>query len=150
MEIKSFFGLQDLPIADLKVLEREIFAESFRLERLNSELKFQDDLIGHVAYSGDNAVGFKIGYRYKGRTFYSWLGGVHAKFRGQGIARKLMIKQHEDLKTQDYQVVRTHTRNHFKEMLILNLKMGFQITGVNQKIGSPHVSIILEKGLRES
>ncbi|MEI8642381.1 hypothetical protein P4S68_20615 [Pseudoalteromonas sp. Hal099] len=44
-----------------------------------------------VAYLEDTLVGFKIGYEQSTTQFYSWLGGVHFKYRRLGIAKSYLF-----------------------------------------------------------
>ncbi|MCB0384710.1 MAG: GNAT family N-acetyltransferase [Bdellovibrionales bacterium] len=82
-----------------------------------------------VALSENEVVGFKLGYERKPGHYYSWMGGVDPDHRGRGIARALMEAQHSWLKSGGYKGLRTHTKNQWQEMIILNLKCGFQIIG---------------------
>ncbi len=78
---------------------------------------------------------FKIRTQFRLGEIDSWLGGVHGKKRGQGIASQLMRKQHECLREFGFNKVRTYGRNERKAMLITNLKHGFDIvsTFVDEK-----------------
>jgi predicted GNAT superfamily acetyltransferase len=99
-----------------------------------------------VAVQDDCVVGYKIEYQDRKSRFYSWLGGVYPEYRSQGIASELMFKQHEWCKEQRYTVIRTQTKNKFRNMLILNLSHGFDIVGTyTDEKGEP--KIILEKRL---
>lgn len=46
-----------------------------------------------------------------------------------------------------YSYVRTHTKNKYREMLVLNIKSGFDVTGVYKNLGDEQHGIILEKSL---
>jgi len=59
-----------------------------------------------LAIDAGEVVGYKIGYEDRTGRFYSWLGGVHPQFRGQGIASELMRKQHEWCRDHKYKVIR--------------------------------------------
>lgn len=96
-----------------------------------------------VAYVDGKPVGFKLGYEKEKKEFYSWLGGVLPECRGIGIAEDLMKAQHQWCKKQGYKKITTQTQNRFKNMLLLNLKEGFEITGTKQS--STGFSILLEK-----
>jgi hypothetical protein len=58
-----------------------------------------------------------------------------------------MMKQHQLLKEMEYKYVRTHTKNRYRDMLLLNIKNGFDVIGVQKKVKDTEHSIILEKEL---
>ncbi|MGE0528625.1 MAG: GNAT family N-acetyltransferase [Bdellovibrionales bacterium] len=89
-------------------------------------------------------VAFKLGYEEDRGSFYSWLGAVLPEYRGLGIASALMTHQHEWCRAQGYTTVRTKTQNRFREMLLLNLKFGFEIIGTHS-CANDGPKIILEK-----
>lgn len=88
-----------------------------------------------LASVDDKVVGFKIGYARDNDEFYSWLGAVLPQFEGLGIAKALMETQHNWCREHGYKRVYTNTQNRFRNMLFLNLKMGFEIIGttLNEK-----------------
>ena len=102
----------------------------------------------HIALArvGRRLVGFKIGYERKPGHFESWLGGVAASHRGQGIAGELMRRQHAWCRANGYRTVRTLTTNRWRDMLILDLRHGFEIVGTyTDRRGEPR--LILERCL---
>ncbi|KAA9349907.1 GNAT family N-acetyltransferase [Larkinella humicola] len=103
-------------------------------------------LLTIVATDDQTIVGYKMGYQRKPGHFYSWLGCVNPDYRRQGIAGELMRQQHDWCKTKGYQTVRTHTRNQWRDMLILNLRHGFDIIGTVTSTNS-HTTLVLEKTL---
>jgi predicted GNAT superfamily acetyltransferase len=80
-----------------------------------------------LALCENQIIGFKTGYALDEKTFYSWLGCVDGQFRGHGIAVKLMNNQHDWCKKKGFSTIQTKTMNRWREMLILNLKTGFEI-----------------------
>lgn len=99
-----------------------------------------------VAHAGQEVAGFKFGYESDPDKFYSWIGGVKDTFRKQGIASALMKAQHEWVARQGYARVQTRTKNVWREMLILNLRHGFDVIGTyTDEKGEP--KLILEKKL---
>lgn len=89
------------------------------------------ELIDPMLWIAEDAagwVGFKLGYR-RGATLYSWLGGVHPRVRGQGVAAALMVRQHEAALAEGYTHVETRTRAANNAMLIANLRHGFHVCG---------------------
>ena len=148
IEIEAIFGIPtDDQIRVISHLEKECFGDSLHTdEMLKKKFEDQQNVIILLAKNSDKYIGFKVGYDRKTRQFYSWIGGVDPKYRGNSIARTLMDKQHEILKEKNYKCVRTHTENRFKKMLILNLKMGFDIMGTCMS-RSGKLKLILEKEL---
>ncbi|WP_235827911.1 GNAT family N-acetyltransferase [Brevibacillus migulae] len=111
-----------------------------------AELKNKDDMLILVAMDGSEIVGYKIGYQRKPRHFYSWLGGVDPAYRRHGIGSTLMQMQHEWCQQRNYLTIRTHTKNQWRDMIILNLRHGFDIIGTwTDDHGEP--KIMLEKRL---
>jgi GNAT superfamily N-acetyltransferase len=134
-EVKEEAGLQEL--------YRMIFNEN-REGRIVPPT--MNKLYVWLAKEGDTTVGFKIGYELKSGKYYSWLGGVHPDYRGNGIAGRLMEIQHDWCKANGYKTVQTKTKNFWRNMLILNIKSGFDIIGTyTDSFGEP--KIILEKKL---
>jgi GNAT superfamily N-acetyltransferase len=113
---------------------------------LRADLRYQQahqPVQAWLAFSEGHLVGCKLGYERKPGQYYSWLGGVHPDFRGQGIARELMLRQHGWCPQHGYRRIRTQTYNHWRAMLLLNLRVGFDIVGTVQ---GPHgLVIVLEK-----
>ncbi len=124
---------------------REIFG-SMDEEKYFRRLRESDRLLILVACDHDEIAGFKIGYQAETGVFYSWIGGVRAIYRRRGIARSLLEKQHAWCEDQGFRIIRTKTYNRWKNMLILNLQHGFDITGTRLKEDGS-LQIMLEKRL---
>lgn len=138
--------IEGVPYDWLKQLQ-EIHAHVFDGSNLPLEkLKSKEGLICLLAVENEDILGFKLGYIHPDGVFYSWLGGVHEKNRGQGIASQLMKRQHEYLKTLGFKKVRTYGRNERKAMLITNLKHGFDIVSTFVDKKDRH-KIVFEKTL---
>jgi len=119
--------VEGVPYAWLHQLQA-IHAQVFDGARLKLEkLEDKKELLCILAVEKDELVGFKLGYPHPDGVFYSWLGGVDEKMRGQGIASQLMTHQHEKVQALGFKKVRTYGRNERKVMLITNIKHGFDI-----------------------
>jgi predicted GNAT superfamily acetyltransferase len=103
-------------------------------------------LLTNIAQVEGQIVGFKMGYAIDDTIFYSWLGGVDEAYRGQNIAATLMAMQHDWCRTHGYKTVRTKTLNRWRNMLILNIKQGFEITETYTDERGV-LKIVLEKNL---
>ncbi len=146
----EYFLINQLPsdehMSALAKAHNEIFNDAHTVAALKEELeRVHSPLFQYVVVEGI-VVAFKIGYEEKKHRFYSWLGGVLPSFRGQGIARELMSRQHQWCKENGYKVLRTKTLNKWKAMLILNLKSGFDIIGTYID-GKGQTKLILQKEL---
>lgn len=86
-----------------------------------------------VAYLEDTLVGFKIGYEQSTTQFYSWLGGVHLKYRRLGIAKKLLIQQEQWAAEQGYTHIHVKSMNRFPQMLTMLITNGYHIGGYVDK-----------------
>ena len=141
-------GLPPEPVlTSLVDLLVNLFSKQSRSETL-SDLTYQVTRTGLqtlLAVVNGQVVGCKLGYEREPGQYYSWLGGVHADYRGQGIASELMRQQHEWCRQHQYHTIRTQTYNQWREMLILNLRHGFDIVGTVQ--GKHGLTIVLEKKL---
>lgn len=147
MKVESVTVLDERTLDALVELERILFERPLSREVLKAELQDRKHLLIHFAKQDQKVCGYKVGYSHSQDTFYSIFGGVIPECRGQGIARMLMEEQHRKAKELGYSYVRTHTKNKYREMLVLNIKSGFDVIGVYKKEREKHHGIILEKKL---
>ena len=82
-----------------------------------------------LARDDGRLVGFKLGYAMTESKYYSWLGGVHETARGNGVARKLMRRQHRWLRDMGCSQVETTTDQANAAMARVNLQEGFSVCG---------------------
>lgn len=135
--------------AKLKEIE-EFYASIFEKidrEKFHRRINEAENLHIVLAFQSNKIVGFKVGYKIAPEKFYSWIGGVDAKFRSRGIAAELMKRQHDWCAPNGFQTIQTKTRNSFKPMLILNIKSGFDIIEVYRDKQN-ELKIVLEKNLK--
>lgn len=138
---------QEIPEIEVLTGIMELHKHVFEGAELGiEELMEKKNLLIFVALDSDRVVGFKIGYEYANDIFYSWLGGVHSDYRGKGIASGLMHRQHNLVKSLNYKKVRTISRNKRREMLLLNIKIGFDVIETFYSEKGTH-KIVLEKKL---
>jgi predicted GNAT superfamily acetyltransferase len=124
-------------------LHAAIFGDSSQLEKRMAD---KPGLLVASALHQNHVIGYKLGYELEEHKFYSWLGGVDERYRGKGIASNLMEIQHDYIKDKGYGVVRTKTMNKWRDMLILNIKHGFDVLETYIDDKGMH-KIVLEKKL---
>jgi GNAT superfamily N-acetyltransferase len=77
----------------------------------------------------DAVVGVKLGYGLDGQVFYSWLGGVAADVRRQGVARLLLDAQEAHVAAAGWSTIQVKSMNRYPAMLRLLIGAGYQIVG---------------------
>ena len=124
------YTFQEGTVADALAVEAQIpeFEHKSRLQRYTDKLSNKKHLI-LVAKNGDQCIGYKVGYELSSDEFYSWMGGVAPKHRGQGIAKRLKEMQESWVVGNDYKVIRVKSTNHFPNMLHMLIASGYQIDG---------------------
>ena len=144
MEYNVFNSISETNILNEIVnLHCSIFGST---DDLINKMSTKPELLIITAQDGERLAGYKIGYKLDKVKFYSWLGGVRSDYRKEGVASRLMEKQHQYLRDSGYRVVQTKTMNKWRNMLILNIKNGFDVieTYIDEK--GLH-KIVLEKKL---
>ena len=102
-----------------------------------------------VASVDKQPVGFSIGIELKPNTFFSWLSGVVPEYRRQGIATQLHEAEVAWTKDHGYQYIRMECNNTHRPILLMCIKMGFDIVGVRWDPDRAQNLVILEKDLSE-
>lgn len=97
---------------------------------VSSRLPFIADPQLYLAQLEGRTIAFKLAYRTNRTTLFSWLGGVLPEARRNGVASRLMLLQHEHARAEQYEEIETRTRTSNNAMLILNLRHGFEIVGL--------------------
>ncbi|MFC5604588.1 GNAT family N-acetyltransferase [Sporosarcina koreensis] len=142
-----FWGMPDEEIVDgILQIHNRIFANA---DELVEKAASRPNILFVVAIEDNQVVGYKIGYSLSKERYYSWYGAVHEEYRGKGIASRLMELQHRLVKDARYAIIETKTRNKWRNMLILNIKHGFDITETFIDDEGIH-RINLEKSLLDS
>lgn len=105
--------------ADVQELNEAVFGERrviFRLDRR--------DVMFLVAYVGDQAAGYKVGYGEDRKTYYSAKGAVLEAYRRQGIARALLYRMQDEARAMGYRRLAFDT--------FPNLHLGMTVLGLNE------------------
>ncbi|GAK00784.1 GNAT family N-acetyltransferase [Geomicrobium sp. JCM 19055] len=118
----------------------------FDSDNVVEKFRFKPEIVATMAWDKEELIGYKLGYAQNESTFYSWLGGVHPERRKQGIGEQLLLAQHRELKKRGFTHVETKTMNRWRDMLLLNIRSGFCITGTHTN-ESDDVMIMLRKRL---
>lgn len=148
LHFKSFTKLSAELLDDIIQLETKIFPKPYSKEVLEREMNSKNSLFGILVYDGDRSVAYKIGFAHSVTIFYSWIGGVHPEYRCKGVARELIHLQHKWCKNTGFEKVRTSSENEFREMMILNLREGFDIIGTYISGRASGPTIMFEKNLK--
>lgn len=127
----------------IEKLHNDIFESN---DHLMTRLSIVDHPIIILAYTHDELIAYKIGYRLNDSIFYSWIGSVHPEYRNNGVAQRLMEEQQKLAKQQGYKTLQTKTMNKWKSMLILNIKNDFKIVETYYDNKNQH-KILLEKNI---
>lgn len=135
-------------LSEIIEFSRRIFGNA-EPEKFAKRIGEAENLLIILARNGSEIVGFKIGYEIEPKVFYSWVGGVSKDFRNRGIAAELMKRQHLWCRRKGFERVRTHTKNEFKPMLILNIRHNFDIVNVYRD-KRDELKIVLEKDLSKN
>lgn len=143
---KTISGIPNaVQMESLLAVYQEIFEDadtSFFIDRL----KNQPNVFSILVYKSNKLIGFKIGYPQAENVFYSWIGGVIIAFRKQGIGQQLIRLQENHARLSGFKTLKTKSINRFKSIMILNLKIGFNITKI-YKNTKGQTKIVFEKTL---
>ncbi|MEM9529746.1 MAG: GNAT family N-acetyltransferase [Pseudomonadota bacterium] len=136
----------DVSLESVMPLCQAVFGDDFSRTYLAERLDSMTDVSLIVAQVEDEPAGFKLGYRFSGAVYYSWLGGVVPSARRMGLAGQLMAAQHEWAQANHYQQIETRVRSNNQAMLIVNLKAGFEVVGLDRGRGDTF-NLLLRKDL---
>lgn len=118
----------DALLDELVTLSVSLFENKPNHEYFNA-LKHKPALMLLARTSDKTLIACKIGYQYSDDVFYSWIGGVHPRFREHGIAQHLMQMQHKWCLNNHFRLIRTKTLINNSIMYALNVKNGFSVIG---------------------
>ena len=137
------YTIKPASLEELLIVDRQIpeFDGRNTLSKLQTKCADVEHL-ALVAYIDNEPVAYKLGYALDSNTFYSWLGAVAPKCRGQGIAQALLNAQEAWVKVNNYRAIKVKSMNRFPAMLSLLIKNGYAIAGYEDR-DSPQTSKIL-------
>lgn len=127
MKFVTTTTLTESELDDLYRIHQKVFGD---IERFTDKLTHKSHLVFTLSIENENIVGYKIGYPLDDKRFYSWMGAVAPDARNRGIATKLMSTQHNWAQSQGYQLIETKTMNRWRQMLLLNIRHGFDVKAV--------------------
>ena len=131
-------------VSELTALARSIFAEP----DLDVEwrLSAMPDASATLARAHGRVVGFKLGYAIAESKYYSWLDGVQASSRGQGIGHLLTRLQHQCVQARGYALLETSADRQNIAMTRINLREGYKVCGTRRE--PDHSQFLYLKSLR--
>ena len=129
LEYKYYEELTDEILDMVYPLYQNIFQDSYDLSVLKERSQNKNHYLSLIVFDGSNPVAMKLGFEEEG-YFHSWIGGVLKNYRNQGIATSLTEKQHAWAKAKGFTQVKTHTNHKFNNMLIHNIRNGFEIVDI--------------------
>lgn len=142
VQYRHYWGMPEQQIFEgISALHHEVFMNA---DHLRAKLSIVPNALVLVASHNEEVVGYKIGYELTKDRYYSWYGAVSEGYRGRGIASELMKKQHQLIAEAGYTILETKTRNKWRNMLIANIKHGFDIVDTFQDDEGIH-RITMEK-----
>jgi len=108
-------------------MNRHLFSEDRIINRFD-----RPDVIMLMAFVGEQAAGFKVGYGLRSGIYYSAKGGVIEPFRREGIARSLLLEMMKLARRRGYKRFSFDTfPNTHIGMTLLAMNEGFALTGID-------------------
>ena len=140
-------GPGELPL--LVDLYNEIFRPPRDVASFHRRITGRQNVLLLVANVAGRPVGFSIGIELKPNTFFSWLSGVVPEYRRLSIATQLHEAEAAWARDHGYQYVRMECNNTHRPILLMCIKMGFDIVGIRWDPDRSQNLVILEKALFE-
>lgn len=123
--------IQDINI--IMPLHEEIFGKSFPIESYYKKCK-KNKLYIFVYEVNSERIGYSIIVdQNQEKNMYAWYGGVLPKFQGKGITQKFFENLIEFARKKKYASVTVASSNIRPHMLILAIKMGFDIYALKRR-----------------
>ena len=146
LTIEKFEYLDDRNFDLVYATYSKIFDPPHPSAKLRNRSANKEEYLVLLAKVNDEVVGLKVGFPEDG-YFHSWIGGVIPEYRGQGIARKMTEVQHDWARNRGYKAIKTHTDHRFNNMIIHNIRNGFEILETQTRQDSGIKKIIMTKTL---
>ncbi|OIQ20012.1 MAG: hypothetical protein BM556_05860 [Bacteriovorax sp. MedPE-SWde] len=124
--IEKFLIIGPKEIELIYPLYCKLFDPAHPIDTLIERCREKEKYLLLVAMSNGSPVGLKAAMA-EDNLLHSWIGGVLPEFRRQGIARQLTEIQHEWAKENGFSRIRTHTDHRYNNMIIHNIRNGFEI-----------------------
>jgi ribosomal protein S18 acetylase RimI-like enzyme len=118
------------------------------VEEFQKQLNGKENVLVLGAFWDEQPVGYLVGYRDEGDSFYVWLAGVVREYRRRGVLKELMGIVIEWAKKQKFDHVTIKTRNSRRAMLAYLISNGFLIKGVEPRYTAEETRIWLELPLQ--
>ena len=134
-------------LAEIVSLYNQIFRPARDKEHFARRYLGRQDIVQLVARSGDQPVGFLLGFELKPRVFFLWFLGVVSTHRRQGVASQLLDALHSWCGQNDFETIRGECFNGQRSMLYLALEHEYDIIGLRWDTDHGDNLILLQKTL---
>jgi ribosomal protein S18 acetylase RimI-like enzyme len=114
------------------------------VEDFQQKLEGKESILVIGAFWDEQPVGYLIGYRDEGDSFYVWLSGVVKEYRRRGVLKAMMDIVIEWARKQKFERVTIKTRNSRRAMLAYLISNGFLIKGVEPRYSAEETRIWLD------
>ncbi|QPB82887.1 GNAT family N-acetyltransferase [Pseudoalteromonas rubra] len=138
-------------IDDMLVVEQQIpeFSNPKTREQILQRLAGRTNLALIVSCNGQ-PVAYKLGFEQAPKQFYSWLGAVIPKYRGQGMARALLLEQERWCREQGISHIEVKTMNRFKTMMQMLVSHDYHIAELTQPAASSQTLLDMQIRFRKA
>jgi len=130
-------------------LYNRIFVPHVNQAFLERRLHGRHNVLVLVAELDGKPAGFSCGYELRPSTYYSWLYGVVPDARRLGVASQLMGAEHAWARDKGYEMARFECYNQQRPMLILAIRMGYDIIGIRYDSRTGGNLVVFEKLLQD-
>jgi len=128
----------------IRDLYNEIFQPAVDVAFFEARMGKRNALV-LVAELDGKPAGFLCGYELRPSTFYSWLCGVLPAARRLGVATQLIEAESAWAGEQGYEMVRLECYNRHRPMLLLAIKLEYDIVGIRWDSRTGNNLVVFEK-----